>query len=61
MIFHDSDVPGLGVMPCVTIFPSLIFRPCPLGLCVPPGDKYMVGNAVPGVVNADEKQQQQRR
>src|SRR5204862_7613843 len=31
-----------------------------LFLGVPPGDKYIVGNGVPGVVNADEKQQQRR-
>ena len=30
----------------------------PLSVCVRPANEYMVGDAVPRVVNADEKQQQ---
>ena len=29
-------------------------------LVSPPSDEYMIGDAVPGVVNADEQQQQRR-
>src|SRR6266571_7353214 len=39
---------------------SIRARSAPLSLSRPPVDKYVVGDAVPGVMNADEEQQQRR-
>ncbi len=40
---------------------SPLHRSAPLSVCIRLVDEYMVSDAVPGVVNADEEQQQRRR